>query len=782
LTLKTYKQMKTRKIVLSVAFAVICFVASAQERIINNFDADWRFLKDSVAGAEQVNFDDSGWRIQSVPHDWSVETALDRSYPSGRGSSYMYTGVGWYRKSFEIPEEQKGKLFSIEFDGVMANSFVWVNGHLLGNRPYGYSSFSYDMTPYLKYGKGQKNIVAVKVDYSKQPSSRWYSGAGIYRHVRIVAKAPTSIGHWGVFVTTPEITGTSATVKIVTTVNNKSNADSKIAVQTTLLNPKGRKAGTAQSEVSLKAGESRDVEQLIKVSNPQLWNLESPNLYQAKSEILSGKKLVDDVTTSFGIRTAVFKAESGFWLNGKNIKIQGVCLHQDGGGLGIAVPLRVWEYRLNILRTIGVNGIRTAHNPMDPGFLDLCDRMGFVVMDETFDCWEAGKNTNDYHIYFKDWWDEDTRMLVMRDRNHPSVVIYSVGNEVRENLRPDKSGWAIYKKQQDLIHSLDSTRPVTMALFRPNTQDVYSSGFAEMMDVVGQNYRENELVAAHEQNPNRIVIGTENTHVREAALALRDKPYMSGQFLWAGIDYFGEGFWPAIFSSQGVTFRTGAFKARSYQRQSWWSKEPMIAAARQEPLGNSITAVTDWNPRKDADTAKVEVYTNCEEAELFINGRSLGKQKNKGDLSELIWTLPYEKGVVKAIGRNGGKDVAHFEIRSAETPVRLVLTADKPTAANCFEDVVYVRASLVDAHGTVYPAGERLITFDIKGAGKIVAVDDDNVNNHEIFQTNQRTSYLGSAVAIIRATGPKGTITVRAKADGVESGSVSIKAVPSPEK
>jgi beta-galactosidase len=780
--------MKKKNFLAVIVIACIAACTPGQKRITADFDADWRFLQDSIDGAEAVGYDDSEWRLLSVPHDWSVETPTDRELnrKTGNGGAFMKNGVGWYRKTFDIPVDYRGKRVGIEFDGVMANSFVWINGHLLGNRPYGYSSFYYDMTDYLNCGG--TNIIAVKVDYSLQPSSRWYSGAGIYRHVRMVVKDAVNIDHWGVFVSTPEVSKTAATVKVVTTVTNTSDAQSTVTVRTSLLDPQGKKADGTQNELSLEAGQSQDVEQFITVANPKLWDTEDPNLYRAKSEILAGKKRIDDVTTTFGIRTAVYKADSGFWLNDRNIKIQGVCLHQDGGGLGIAVPLRVWEYRLNILKSIGVNGIRTAHNPMDPGFLDLCDRMGFLVMDETFDCWEIGKNTYDYHIYFKDWWDIDTRTLVMRDRNHPSITIYSVGNEVRENLRPDFSGWDIYKKQQDLIHSIDPTRPVTMAVFRPNTQDAYTSGFAEMMDVVGQNYRENELVDAHNQNPDRKVTGTENGHGREAALALRDNAFMSGQYLWAGVDYFGEGFWPSIFSSSGVITRTGALKPRSYQRRSWWTNEPMVAIVRIDsitvpvwgPMGGTrkiAVQYLDWNPREETDSASVEVYTNCSEVELFLNGKSLGVKPNKGDLSEIRWKFPYEKGVISATGRNDGKDVADFELRTAEPPARLLLTADKPTVADCFEDVTYVRAVLTDANGAVSPVDAKLITFDIQGPGKIVAVDDDNVSNHEPFQTNRRTSYLGSAVAIIKATASGGNITITATAEGVESGSVTIKAV-----
>ncbi|RZK19068.1 MAG: hypothetical protein EOO86_08510 [Pedobacter sp.] len=446
-----------------------------------------------------------------MPNDWSIEGAYDKANLTARGGGYLPSGIGWYRKSFSLDENLSGKKISIEFDGVMANSDVWINGFHLGKRPYGYISFNYDLSKHLNFGKGKTNIIAVKADNTVQPASRYYTGAGIYRHVRLVATDPIHIDNWGVFITTPEASAQKATVKVQTAVSNESTKAAQITVETSVLDGTGKVVKIVQSKQSIAANQSIKLDQSIELSNPKLWNVETPNLYQTLTKVIMGGKVIDDQLNSFGIRTFKFDAATGFWLNGKNFKLKGACLHHDGGAVGAAVPLSVWEFRLKKLQEAGVNAIRTAHNPVAPEFLDLCDQMGFLVMDETFDTWTSAKNNGEkgYNRFWKEWWERDTRDMVLRDRNHPSIVIYSVGNEIHDNL-DNPEGFKKYKDQQDLVHQLDPSRPVTMALFRPANSKVYTNGFAETMDVVGQNYRENELVALHNQKPNLKVIGTEN--------------------------------------------------------------------------------------------------------------------------------------------------------------------------------------------------------------------------------------------------------------------------------
>lgn len=772
--------MNKRKLLLTFC-AALCFCTLTAQRTITDFDSGWRFFREDTAqaeGAERASFNDSQWRLLDVPHDWSVEKPLNQEYKTGRGGGYADAGTAWYRKTFDVDSRMKDKQVFVEFDGVMANSKIWVNGEYLGGWPYGYTSFRLDMTPLLKFG--QENVIAVHVDNQGQPASRWYTGGGIYRHVRLVAVDPVHIDHWGVFVTTPEVSREQATVKVTTTVVNESPKSSTFQLATELRNESKENVGTAATEVTLAAGESKDVEQFITVSYPQLWDVESPFLYRAYSTLSAGGKTFDNTLNTFGIRTIEYKAESGFWLNGKNIKFYGVCLHQDAAALGVAVPLSVWEERLLRLRNLGTNAVRTAHNPMDPGFYDLCDRLGFLVMDESFDAWVGGKNPYDYHLYFKEWWDRDLAAMVKRDRNHPCVVIYSVGNEIRDDQKvPGDVGFTYYKKQQDLIHSLDPTRPVTMALFRPNTQGVYENGFADMMDVVGQNYREPELIAAHKQNPNRIVTGTENGHGLTQWLALRDNPFMTGQFLWAGIDYFGEADWPKTYSSQGVVFRSGEFKTRSYQRQAYWSPTPVISIARVENVDREVGSVDNWTPRStERPEAYVQVYTNCDEAELFLNDKSLGTQKKNANDSPLTWRMPYEKGVIRAVGKNEGRVVAAFEMRSAEKPKALKIHTDKPALANDFEDATHIRVSLVDENGTLCPNNDRTVTFEIEGDGKLLAVYNDDVYSHEFYQGTEYPSFLGKAYAVVRAVKDSGSIKVTARAEGLEPASVVLNILP----
>jgi beta-galactosidase len=758
-----------------------------------SFDQDWRFLKADSAGAENPAFNDASWRKLDVPHDWSIEGPFDQNNKTGSGGGYLPAGIGWYRKSFTLPENFASRRVFMEFDGVMANSDVWINGFHLGKRPYGYISFSYELTGHLNFGDHKSNVIAVRADNSLQPASRWYTGAGIYRHVRLVALNPVHIEHWGVYITTPEVSSAKASVKIQTTLINQSEVTQKITLQTSLVAPDGKTIASDESEQSLQAGKNLTVEQDIVVNNPQLWNIDQPNLYKAVSKVLANKKVTDNEITSFGIRESKFEAATGFWLNGKNMKLKGVCLHHDGGAVGTAVPLRVWERRLELLKQFGVNAIRTSHNPVAPEFLDLCDRLGFLVMDESFDTWAAKKSPADfgYQLYFKDWWEADTRDMILRDRNHPSIVIYSVGNEIHDNLNSEE-GFKKFTNLRDLVHSLDLTRPVTMAILRPNGSHIYDNGFAELMDVVGQNYRERELVAAHNAKPQRKVIGTENGHARETWLALRDNPFMSGQFLWAGIDYIGESRWPNVVSNSGLFDRTGAPKPRAFERQSWWYDKPMVHIARSIEKTESLESdgsdgqirisrlASDWTPVNISDytTANVQVFSNCEEVELFLNDKSLGAQTLPADASPRKWSFPFEKGTLKAVGKNKGQIMATHELRTAGTPEKIILTADKARVANEWDDVSYITATVVDANGTPCPAAGNLIKFSISGPGNIVAVDNGNHSSTEPFQATERHAYEGTCIALVKASAPAGKISISASADGLKDGNVIIEAIP----
>jgi beta-galactosidase len=530
-------------------------------------------------------------------------------------------GIGWYRKTFYLNDEDVKKLVFIEFEGIMANSDVWINGFHLGKRPSGYSSFEYELTGHLKFGKDKKNVIAIRADNSIQPASRWYTGAGIYRHVHLIISNPVHVAHWGSFITSSNISAANAEVQIQTKITNQSGSSQNILLHTDIISPDGQTVASTDSKQKITAEKDEMILQKVKIKKPNLWDIKNPRLYHAVSKTFINKKQVDEITTPFGIRDEKFDAATGFWLNGRNLKIKGVCLHQNGGAFGAAVPLGVWKYRLKILKSIGVNAIRTAHNAPSPEFLALCDKMGFLVMEETFDTWDAKKShaENGYNLYFDDWWKSDTKAMVMRDRNHPCIIIYSVGNEIHDNL-DDSAGFRKYRMQQDLIHSLDGTRPVTMALFRPGSSHVYENGFANMMDVVGQNYRENELIAAHEKHPDWKVIGTENTLAMSAWLALRDNPFIAGQFLWVGIDYLGESDWPEVVFGNSLLDKTGGFREAGWQRKSWWSDSPMVYVMRKSENAGAGDWVSDWSPADvdSYDIAHLLFFRICDEVQLFL--------------------------------------------------------------------------------------------------------------------------------------------------------------------
>ena len=761
---------------------ILVFVTTAvfsQGRKTINFDANWQFTKGEIAGAEKPTFNDKAWRTLDVPHDWSIEGAYDRENPSARGGGYLPTGIGWYRKTFQLDATDANKILTIEFDGVMANSDVWINGKHLGKRPYGYISFTYELTPYLNFGKGKTNVIAVRADNSVQPASRYYTGAGIYRHVRLVAVNPTHFKHWGTQITTPNATAQKAVVSVKTEIENKGAAGT-YKLQIDIVDSKGKIVKSSESQENIAANTTSNLAKEIEVQNPKLWDIEAPNLYTVVTKLYSETTLVDNQTISIGIKNAEFRADTGFWLNNKNYKIKGVCLHHDGGAVGAAVPLGVWKERLKKLKEVGVNGIRTSHNPVAPEFLDLCDQMGFVVMDETFDTWTAAKHNGEkgYNLIFKEWWEQDTKDMVLRDRNHPSIVIYSIGNEVHDDLSYPE-GFKAYKMQEDVVKKYDNTRPVTMALFRPANSKVYLSGFADHMEIVGQNYRENELIAAHEAHPTWKVIGTENTHVLVQWLALRDKPYMAGQFLWTGYDYLGEADWPETTNNQGLFDRAGNWKQQSLQRDSWWSEEPVVHMVRKSDNAGAGFWVADWTPN-DFDTydnAKVNVYSNCDEVELFLNDKSLGSLPKPADDSPREWNVTFEAGTIKAIGKNNGKIVTQEEQTSAGKPAKIILTKSIPTLANNWDDVAFITATIVDEKGIRCANADNQIKFTITDSGKIIAVDNGNIINHDGYQGPATRAYQGKAIAIVKATKDSGTISIKAESEGLGQGSIPIEIV-----
>jgi beta-galactosidase len=762
-------------------------IPSAAVRPAVSFGSDWRFALGDPKDAAAQRFDDSSWRKVDVPHDWSIEGPFDRDAPAGGAGAFLPTGVGWYRKTFFTPRTDPDQRIFVEFDGVMANSDVYINGHLLGHRPYGYIGFRYEITSYVGIGENTPPLVlAVRCDNSKQPASRWYAGCGIYRHVRLILCNPVHFDDHATFISTPQVSEAAATVHVQTTVVNQSDKP-----QTIKLSAAMTPAVSGEStETAISPGASAKLELDLKLPRPRRWDIDHPDLYTARVAITSSGKTLDEEQIPFGVREARFDADTGFWLNGRNFKLKGVCLHADAGAWGAAVPLGAWERRLKTLKRLGVNAIRTAHNPPAPEFLDLCDRLGLLVMDENFDCWTVGKNKYDYHLYFKEWSKIDTRDMVRRDRNHPCIVIWSTGNEIHDTPKPDIAK-PILAGLVEGFHENDPTRPVTQALFRPNVSHDYDNGLADLLDVVGQNYRENEILAAHEQKPTRKIVGTENGHDRRVWLALRDnKPY-AGQFLWSGIDYLGEAYrWPMTTAGAGLLDRTGAIKAMGRERQSWWSEKPVVFIGRRiapptstssdpgfAPLRRPQTQFADWTPKDlSPHDENVEVYSNCESVELTLNGKSLGAKPMNGDASPRKWTVPFESGVLKAIASNKSKGVATDELHTAGKPAKIVLTTDQESITPTWDDFAQLTVTVVDENGTLVPSAADAITFALEGPGVIAAVDNADNSSHEPFRGNTRRAYQGRCVAMIKSTAARGVIHVSASAPGLAGSEVILKA------
>ena len=741
-----------RKLLLALIMSIPLFALARESQSIDN---GWQFVLSDVSIDELPEVE--GWRQVDVPHDWSIEGEFDRGNSTGQGGAYLPAGIGWYRKTIKTDIAPDERLF-LEFDGVMACSSVYVNGKLAGYRPNGYVGFSYDITDLVT--PGNDAVVAVRVDNSVQPASRWYTGSGINRHVRLVRKNACHIPMDGVFVSFDD-----GKLNVKATVSNTSDKSRKVRLQFLLKDAVGKVVTRGNgSDVQIAPGEQTELTLNAAVKSPHLWSLDDPYLYTLEVSLSDGRKEMDSETVTTGLRTIRYDNEKGFFLNGQNIKMYGVCLHSDAGALGTAVPASVWEYRLEKLRSLGVNAIRMAHNPADPVLMNLCDRMGFLFMAESFDTWNSPKNHAEkgYNLYFDEWWERDTRAMVEQARNHPCVgaVIYSVGNEIRDNLNTAE-GFEKYRKQQDLIHSLDNTRPVTMALFRPNSSGVYKNGFAEMMDVVGQNYRVDELKAYHDAHPEKAIIGTENTHDVQSWLMLRDDPSLCGQFLWAGIDYLGEAAWPQVMWSTSLLDVTGGVKPAGLQRASWWTNEPMVAYARQADNNGAGPLVSDWTPA-DMDTydqAVIEVYSNCQEVDVWINGEPQGRRPMPDNARPAIYNVNYYQGIIDVRGYNDGELAAKCYTVTVGNPTHIGIEKIGGNAGTSFDDVEILSVFIADGEGNVCPNNDCRIELSVSGA-ELIAVDNADVMAHDSsHKSTAFNTYQGRMIAYIRRTSDSVTVT-----------------------
>jgi beta-galactosidase len=791
-TLQEPALLNTRHLLLATALALLATTAQAAERRTTPLADGWRFVQGDPEGAETATLDDSKWTAVSVPHDWAIAGPFDVKARAGGAGGFLPTGVAWYRKTLDV-KPAPGRRAFVELDGVMERSGVWINGHHLGHRPSGYVGLRYDVTDFLK--ADGPNVLAVRADTSFAPSSRWYAGSGIVGKVRLIETGDLHVEQGGAFVSTPTIAKDRAVAKVEVEVTNSGAADTRAGLEIVVTDPDGKVVATQNlAPITVGVARTETLGADIALPSPRLWDLATPNLYTATVRVIGADGQVSDTeTVPFGIRDAKFGADTGFWLNGRNIKLKGVALHADGGAVGAAVPIAVWRQRFTALKVLGVNAIRTAHNPPSPQFLDLADQMGFVVMDELFDQWNVAKTPGDYHLFFGDWHKRDARDMLRRDRNHPSVVIWSAGNEIHDTAYPVQAKAAL-KSLLDVMHAADPTRPVTMGLFRPNVTGDYQNGLADMLDVVGQNYRENELTAAHEAKPSRKIVGTENSHTRGSWVAVRDYAPYAGLFLWTGVDYLGESDrsgWPNIANPAGLLDRTGDVKVAGLQRAGWWAETPVVhvvrnAAPAAPPPSNDgagpapalptmiavatprarIDIADDWTPADlSPHPETIEVYSNCPSVEVTLNGKALGAKPLPADGAPRQWAVTFAPGeVVASCGSSGPRDT----LRTAGPPARIVLTTDDKSVGSSFDDLALVRAQVVDAKGVVVPSSDAAITFAVSGQGHFVAADNAAPADHTPFASPTRQAWRGKATAFVRGSGGRGAATVQASAPGLK--------------
>lgn len=772
-----------------------------------SLDAGWRFALGDHPGAEQPRFDDSRWRRLDLPHDWSIEGTPTEDAPGGGKVGFFPSGTGWYRKAFK-PDLFKGRHVSIEFDGVYMNAEVWINGVRLGQRPYGYIGFSYDLTPHLVKGT---NVIAVRVDNSKQPNSRWYTGSGIYRHVWLSNTAQVHAAQWGITLLASD-SGVLATTRVI----NSSRKAEKVVVRTSVAQEEDP-GPFAESTVEIAAGDSVDVTHFVRRRGLATWSIDSPSLHTAMTEVRVPGKSRQLRQTLFGVRMIAYDKDKGFLLNGERVKMRGVNLHHDAGALGAAVPEQVWVSRLKALKAMGVNAIRTSHNPPAPEFLDLTDRMGFLVMAEAFDEWTLGKVSEGYNKYFAEWSERDLTDFVRRDRNHPSIVLWSAGNEIGEQTKPE--GVAVLKRLMAIIRREDSTRPITTGNDNIAAEPTPATlEFLSALDIVGYNYVDRwrdrrELFAEEDRHahPEWKMIGTESgtifqsfdeqyslgtdpkvvkpnyTHGMLQAerlwkwVTLRD--YFAGNFMWTGLDYLGESTWPFKGFPSGALDIIGDPKDAYYFYQSLWTREPVL---RLFP---------HWNwPGREGQVIPVLAYSNCNSLELFLNGRSLGEKRMEfpaqgtsggwntyaeprvypttTDL-HLSWDVPYEPGELKAVGkRRDGSTACNASVRTAGTAAAIRLEAERDTVTRNRGDVAMVRVSIVDAQGNVVPTANARVCYAITG-GAVMAIDNGDLQDLEPYGKECRKLFNGRGLVIARSDRP-GSLQLTATAPGLASASAIV--------
>lgn len=778
--------------------------AAARQAV--NFNDGWKFAKGGQKGTEAVDFNDSSWKAVKLPHDWAIAGPFNPN-EDGYAGKLPWWGQGWYRKSFKLDKADAGKHVYFDFDGVMAFPKVYINGKLAGEWDYGYMSFRVDATPYVKFGAD--NMIAVYVD-TRNHGTRWYPGAGIYRKVMMTFCEPVHIAHWGTYITTPEVADMSAKVNVRSTVENHSKGKSKVNVEVTLLDPDGNMAATLRTNgITIPAGGAKDVNQSFVIANPQRWDITSPKLYTAKTIVSQGERIVDTDTTTFGIREFKFTADDGFHLNGRRVQLHGVCLHHDQGALGGAFYTRAMERQLDIMRDMGVNAIRTSHNPPAPELLELCDRMGFVVWDECFDKWDKTADRFDPNTMpLEQYGKKQIRNFVMRDRNHPCIVVWSIGNEIETwfGVNKDLSAESV-KYMSDFVRKYDPTRPVGMACHIPN--EVAKSTF-DALDLAGWNYQR-RYAKYRERYPDKPIVYSESASAlstrgfydlplkesktqyskefqvdsydrnaaqwsdipdREFDLMEKDN-FVAGDFVWTGFDYLGE---PTPYSKQarssyfGIVDLAGIPKDRFYLYRSYW-----------RPDVTTVHILPHWNwPDRIGQNVPVYVYTNGDTVELFLNGKSLGKQTKAKEVSGSSYysaidkyrlcfnDVNYEPGELKAVAYKDGNEIGQEIMRTAGEPVKIRLTPDRKALKATGYDLCYILVEALDANDTLCPLADNLIKFKVDGPAEIAGVDNGNPLSYEPFQADYRKLFFGKAMLILRTKeGQTGDIRLTAESDGL---------------
>ncbi len=789
------------------------------------FDDDWKFFRGDIKNGEKLSMKDETWNTIDLPHDWSI---LDLPGENNEGqigpfsinsegkkaTGYVVGGTGWYRKHFTLNKEDEGKIIKILFDGVYMNADFWINGKRLGNHPYGYTAFSYDLTNYLNPA-GKENVLAVQVKNNGR-NSRWYSGSGIYRHVWLIKKQTVHIPINGVFITTENVSDNTAKVKIESVLENRSAVNSEVKLSIKIVGPDGKVSESLETPIKIIEGGKSEFDQTITVTQPELWSIENPNLYVANIEVIANGKVTDVVSVSFGIRTIHFDAKTGFLLNGKAVLLKGGCLHNDNGFLGSATIDRAEERKVELMKAYGYNAIRTSHNPPSKQFLDACDRHGVLVIDEAFDMWEKEKNPEDYHLYFKDWWQKDLESIILRDRNHPSIIFWSIGNEIPE--RADSLGFEIRKRLVAEVKRLDQTRPVTEGICefwdRPGVKwDILAPSFSDL-DVGGYNYRRDKYESDHALFPERIMMGTESFSKESYDYwqQVKKNSWVIGDFVWTAMDYLGEA---KVGYSQLVdtasTKRVGGGFPRTTSLPTWFNsfcgdidlcgfkKTPMLyrdvvwnnsnlEMVVHSPIpADKREMVSDWGwPDEmpswnwDGNEGKlmyVRVYSSYPTIRLELNGRIIAEQAI-GDESKYIasFKVPYEPGILRAVALKNGIEVASKELKTTGAPAKIKLTADRWTIKADRNDLSYVKVEITDAQGNKIPDASIPVTFTVSGVGEIAGSGNACPYDMESFNNPVCKTYHGQALVILR---PKkeirtGKITLRAVANGIASNEINI--------